>query len=236
METILRNFYSLGFLLLISIWIYFIVYSYLHRSGWPWGFSILLIAVPFSKYGFSFYDDNIVLFYVSFPFVIILVGLLWNIVGIRNQLCVRNTRRVLIFSGIGLLLGLLEILLFFAAGGMEYIEYTQGDFQYSVFAIIAATIQKSIAEEFAFRGYLLGYLKKYKFSPLLAILFQSFVFTVLHIVRYSDNWVLLFVVFFFGNLAGYITWKSNNLIPASIMHVVVNLFPVIWTLGGGASL
>jgi membrane protease YdiL (CAAX protease family) len=109
-------------------------------------------------------------------------------------------------------------------------EYLQGGAQYTPFALVALSIQKSIAEEFLFRGYLFNYLRKYNFKPLFAILFQSLIFVALHTYRYTDNWILLSIIFLFGIIGGCLTWKSDNLIPASIMHIVVNLFTVAWRL------
>jgi len=55
-------------------------------------------------------------------------------------------------------------------------------------------------------------------------------FAVLHIPRYPGNWVAIFIAFLAGVIAGYITWKSNNLIPALILHIVFNLIVVAWWL------
>jgi len=109
-------------------------------------------------------------------------------------------------------------------------EYLQTSTDYTPFALAFVSMQKSTAEEFLNRGYLLSYLRKYRFNLLIAIILQSLIFTSFHILLYSYNWVLLSIIFLFGITGGYLTWKSENLIPASIMHIVVNLFSVAWRL------
>jgi membrane protease YdiL (CAAX protease family) len=52
----------------------------------------------------------------------------------------------------------------------------------------------------------------------------------LHVPRYSGDWMAIFAVFLVGITAGYLTWKSNNLFPAFVLHSVTNLMVVIWWL------
>jgi membrane protease YdiL (CAAX protease family) len=58
---------------------------------------------------------------------------------------------------------------------------------------------------------------------------QTFIFTFLH-AQYVGDWVAIFGVFLIGAIAGYLTWKSNNLFPAIVLHIIANLIVVIWWL------
>jgi len=222
-----------GFFLLTAIWIYLFIYSYRHKVNKPWGFGIILLGDLVSGYSLSYRNESVVLFSIVPSFIVILIGLQLNVNNIQQLVYVKNIRTILFFSGLGLFFGLLLGFSFLVANVTQYLNVAATS---TTFALVAGSIQNSIAEEFNDRGFLLGYLRKFGFNPFFAILVQSLIFAVLHISRYSDNWALLFFVFLFGVLAGYITWKSDNLIPASIMHIVVNLFAVVWRLEGGAVL
>ena len=219
-------------IILVAIWIYFFIDSYRHKSGWPFGFFILFVGISVSGLKLTFYSDGVVFFSINSLFIIVLIGLLVNIADIQNQVYILDNNKTLFFSGIGLLFGLLFGFLFMVA---KITDYLPGSADYTPLALVVDSIQNSVAEEFLFRGYLLSYLRKYKFNLLFAMILQSFIFTILH-TRYSDNWILLAIIFLLGTIGGYLTWKSSNLIPASVMHIVVNLFAVVWRLFGNVNL
>lgn len=214
-------------IILITLWVCFFIYSYRNNVKFPWGFSVVIIGIFVSGIGYHFHNNQVTVFSLSLPFFVCLIGMLWNINNIRSQFCIRNIWEFLRFIGIGLISGLLFGFFVMMTQGMSYI---QADAQYTSFALITNSIQTSMAEEFLFRGYFLSYLRKYEFNQISAIVFQSLMFTVLHIPRYSGDWTAIFIIFLSGVVAGYLTWKSNNLVPAFVLHIVVNLIAVIWWL------
>jgi membrane protease YdiL (CAAX protease family) len=211
--------------ILIILWILFFIYSYRHKLVFPWGFSIVVVGVLVSGRGLAYHGsaDKIV-FSFDLMFIVCLFGILWNINNIREQFQDTNIRKVLFFIGIGLLLGSMFGLLFIIAQATKYI---QTDARYTSVALTAIVIQSSLAEEILFRGYLLSYLRKYGFSQIPSIVLQSLIFTILHITRYSDNWIMSCVLFLFGITAGYFTLKNKNLGTALTMHAVNNLIGVV---------
>ena len=72
--------------MLAGIWIYFFIYSFRRNLSWPWGFGILLASVLVSGQGITFKINSVVYFWISASFVLALIGLPWNIGGIRNQI------------------------------------------------------------------------------------------------------------------------------------------------------
>lgn len=233
MNSFLQILSGPGPFMLALAWAYFFIYSVRHNIPKPWGFGIVFLGVLASGQGITFQNKGFGYFWISASFIIILFGLLLNIVDIQNYVHVKDVRKTLSFVGVSLLFSLLLIPSFVTEPGLEYF---QGGIQYTPFALIIGYIQRSIEEEFLFRGYLLSYLRKYEFNFQFAILFQSLVFTAFHIRRYSDNWIMLATIFLFGVLAAYLTWKSDNLIPASMMHIIVNLFLIIWLLLGSVGM
>jgi membrane protease YdiL (CAAX protease family) len=224
MVTLLQRFLHPGLFMLIVIGAYFFIYSFRKNVGYPWGFGLVLAGGLLNGNGFIFQDNGVTVFWISASFLICLLGLTCNIVDIQNQVYIKDVRKVGFFSSVGLLLGVI-LMPFFAAD--QGIDSIQSIAKYTPFALLIGMMQLSVAEEFLFRGYLLSYLRKYAFSSHIAILFQALIFTVFHTRRYSDDWILLLVTFLFGFLAGYLTWKSDSLIPASLMHISINLFAVI---------
>lgn len=212
---------------LIALWIYLFIYSYRFRIIFPWGFMIIVLGVLVSGIGYSFYRNQVVVISISFPFIVGLLGVLWDISGIRDQFYVRNTKDGLGFIVKGIISGLLlGIIFMIAVQESEYII----DPRYSAFAYIYIGIQAGIAEELLFRGFLLNYLRAYKVNYIIAIFFQALIFVLLHLQSYLDNLPAILVVFVMGIMAGFLTWKNNNLVPALVLHIVFNLITVVWWL------
>lgn len=213
--------------ILIAVWIYFFVYA--DRSGlnYPWGFGIVFVGLWFINSTFPFLEKNIVVFSINLTLLICLIGLFLNINNIKEQIHIRDGGKVFRFIGIALILGLL---FGFAMQMLQGVMDSQASGNFTKFAIVAASIQTSVTEEFLFTGYFLGYLKKYGFNSILAIVFQALFFTFLHIPRYSGDWARLLLVFLIGVMSGSLVLKSNNLIPSFVMHITINLIAVFWLL------
>ncbi len=213
--------------ILIILWIYFFVSSYRHNTGFPWGFSIVVIGVLVSGRGLTYHESAAtIVISLDLMFVVCLIGMLLNINNIWEQFQVANLWKVLSFIGIGLLAGLFFGLLFIT---MQATKYIQADARYTSVALITIIVQTSMAEEILFRGYFLGYLRKYGLNSMLSVMLQSLIFTALHITRYSDNWTILCVGFLFGIVTGYSTLKNNNLITALTIHIVTNLMGIMYS-------
>ncbi len=216
----------LNLFVLTAFWIYFFVYSYRHKIGYPWGFGIVIVGLPLARLVYSYQDNNII-FSINLMLVICLIGLFWNINNIKEQFYIKDNNKILRFIGIGLISGLL---FGFVMLMKQEMKYTESSGQYTVFAFITSSIQASVSEEFLITGYFLGYLKKYGFNQILAIACQSSFFVILHVPRYSDDWMAILIVFLVAVVSGYLAWRSNNLIPSFVLHIVANLTGVIWWL------
>jgi membrane protease YdiL (CAAX protease family) len=227
MEYFLRYLPILLFSLLIMIWIYFFIHSYLYQVDWPWGFSILFVTVLVPRYSLTYYSDEHVFFSIDPWFALVLIYLLINVNGIQELLVINNFKKILNRCLLGLLFGVLSGILLMSVDAMKFI---QGGSEYTPFALLFASVQSSVTEELLFRGFLLGYFVKFRLNPYFAILLQALIFTSFHISSYLDNWTILIVVFLIGITTGYMTWKNNNLLPAFCIHIVANLFAVAWRL------
>lgn len=217
-----------GMLILMAIWVYLFYFANKNQMNKPWGFILIPLGVWVSGHSITLISEGVVYIPVVASFIIALSGILLNVNNIQELINIKESKNLFVFSGIGLIFGLLLGFAFLKANVTQYLESVT---DYITFALIAGSIQNSIAEEIISRGLLFGYLRKYGLSAFVATTIQGIVFAALHISRYSDNWGLLSIIFLFGIVAGYITLKSNNLIPACILHIVVNLFAVVWRLG-----
>lgn len=84
-------------------------------------------------------------------------------------------------------------------------------------ALFTVGILAPICEEFFFRGVLLqGLLNKGK-SPIFAILFSSFIFSIAHL----NPWQMA-GAFFLGTAIGWVYLKTNSLLNAIFLHILNN--------------
>jgi membrane protease YdiL (CAAX protease family) len=91
--------------------------------------------------------------------------------------------------------------------------------------IFLSTVNTAVGEEIIFRSFILGYLKKYKFSPWLSILLQSLLFSLGHLRYIWLGFTFTFLlIFIFGFVAGIFTWKRGSIIPSIILHWEVTVF------------
>ena len=90
----------------------------------------------------------------------------------------------------------------------------------SMFGVVSTALMPAIAEEFAFRGIVLGSLRKY--GDTFAIIASAVMFGAMH-----GNIVQIPFAFILGLVFGFAVCKTNSLIPAIIIHFINNSYAVI---------
>ncbi len=103
------------------------------------------------------------------------------------------------------------------------IEYPEAvnSFEF-IFSIASTAIIAPLLEEFAFRGVILGFLKRFGKSN--AIIISSLLFAIMH-----GNFIQIPFAFIMGLALGYITIATDSIWPAIIVHVLNNFLAVIST-------
>lgn len=86
--------------------------------------------------------------------------------------------------------------------------------------VISTAIVPAFAEEFAFRGVLLGSLRKY--GDAFAIIASAVMFGAMH-----GNIIQIPFAFILGLIFGFITCKTNSVFPAIAIHFLNNFYAVI---------
>ena len=84
---------------------------------------------------------------------------------------------------------------------------------------LTVAVLPALAEEFAFRGVIMGSLRKY--SDAMALLISSAAFALMH-----GNFVQIPFTFCCGLAFGYIVLKTNSLLPSIIVHFLNNALSV----------
>ncbi len=95
----------------------------------------------------------------------------------------------------------------------------------NAFIIIATIVLAPIGEEFICRGITLKYAKRIFSKFWMANCLQALMFGVMH-----GNWVQGIYAFFIGLVLGWITEKYKTILPAMIVHFVVNLSSSTWVV------
>ena len=90
----------------------------------------------------------------------------------------------------------------------------------NILYVISTAVTPAFAEEFAFRGILLGVLRKYGDS--FAIIVSAIMFGAMH-----GNIIQIPFAFMLGLIFGYITCKTNSIFPAITIHFINNFYAVI---------
>lgn len=90
----------------------------------------------------------------------------------------------------------------------------------NILYVISTAVTPAFAEEFAFRGILMGTLRKYGDS--FAIITSAVMFGAMH-----GNIIQIPFAFILGLVFGYIDCKANSIIPSIIIHFVNNFYSVI---------
>ncbi len=88
---------------------------------------------------------------------------------------------------------------------------------------VSVAVLPALVEEFAFRGIILSYLRKY--SDSLAVLISGITFGLLH-----GNFTQIPFAVIVGFVLGFIVVKTNSLLPAIIIHFLNNFLSVTMTL------
>lgn len=93
----------------------------------------------------------------------------------------------------------------------------------SVFTVIAAVLLAPIGEEFLCRGLCFRFAKKSLGNFWLANIFQAFLFGCIH-----GNLVQGIYAFCIGLVLGWLVERYDSLVPAMLLHFVVNLSSTTW--------
>lgn len=93
-------------------------------------------------------------------------------------------------------------------------------FEERILYIISTAIVPAFAEEFAYRGILLGVLRKY--GDAFAIITSSIIFGAMH-----GNITQIPFAFILGLILAYVDCKTNSILPSIIIHFVNNFYAVM---------
>ena len=102
-------------------------------------------------------------------------------------------------------------------------DYTTNNSVESILYIISVAIIPPLVEEFAFRGIILHKLRKY--GDTFAVLISAVLFGLMH-----GNIVQIPFAFIAGIALGFVTVKSNSLIPSMTAHFMINFTSVIYSI------
>ena len=108
----------------------------------------------------------------------------------------------------------------FLIEALEQIVKVDGWVDYTVL-IISVVVMAALAEEMIFRGMIQKSVESFK-DPANAIVITAVIFAVVHF----NPWTALQITLL-GIVLGYLTWKSNSIYPAIMLHGMNNLFSVI---------
>ena len=98
-----------------------------------------------------------------------------------------------------------------------------------VLLFIAVSILAPIGEELLFRGFLQQFLEKYWSDTTKAILVTSFVFSAIH---FNPYWFIQ--IYLLGIMLGFLTWKTNSVIPSIILHGLNNTMAMLFSFSDSA--
>lgn len=99
-------------------------------------------------------------------------------------------------------------------------EYAMNPFQ-TLLYIIAVSAVPAFAEEFAFRGIVMGRLRKY--GNAFAIIVSSVMFGAMH-----GNTTQIIFAFLMGLIFGYVDCVTDSIFPSIIIHFVNNFYAVLF--------
>ena len=92
-----------------------------------------------------------------------------------------------------------------------------GSFGEFIYILICSSVVPALVEEFAFRGMVLGTLRKFGDIP--AIVVSSLVFAIFH-----GNFVQIPFAFIVGIVLGYIVVITDSIWPAIVSHFLINAY------------
>jgi membrane protease YdiL (CAAX protease family) len=79
-----------------------------------------------------------------------------------------------------------------------------------------------IVEEAIFRGYLLRTMVKNNYSPVLAVILQALLFTVIHLSFRNAP-----AIFLAGLILGFVAYSFYSIIPGIIIHSIFNILVLV---------
>lgn len=109
--------------------------------------------------------------------------------------------------------------------GFEATQATIGDNSFSgpiefIYTVVCAALVPALFEEFAFRGMIMGSLRK--FGDMQAILVSALIFAFYH-----GNFIQIPFAFLVGILLGLVVVITNSIWPAIIAHFINNFYAVV---------
>ena len=139
-----------------------------------------------------------------------------------------SVKDAVIFSAAFLALMMLAEIMYSAAGSGAPNDW-RGKYGPSALAmrIVFASVIYPIAEEFFFRGFLLGVITR-RAGPLVAILATAVLFTALHSL--GGSWLGALQIFVDGVFFAYVRWRSGSLLLPMVFHIIGNTFAVMQRL------
>lgn len=93
----------------------------------------------------------------------------------------------------------------------------------NIWTIIASIVLAPVGEEFICRGVVLQFAQKSFGRFWIANIFQAFLFGLIHM-----NWVQGIYAFVIGLVLGYLVKQYNTILPAMLLHMVVNFSSSTW--------
>tara|TARA_Y100000768_G_C23844299_1_gene617696 strand:+ start:20 stop:811 length:792 start_codon:yes stop_codon:yes gene_type:complete len=86
-----------------------------------------------------------------------------------------------------------------------------------IFLFLAVVIVAPIGEEIVFRGFLQKFLEKFWGDITRAVLVTSLFFAMIH---FNPFWTIQ--IYMLGVILGFLSWKTNSVIPSILLHIVNN--------------
>lgn len=139
-------------------------------------------------------------------------------------------KRLLLFAGMGFSVCMLsnyltELFLTNASGigidlNLDYDSPESNSFLEIIVYFISVAVVPAFSEEFFFRGVILSQLRK--FGDVFAIFASALLFGLIH-----GNFTQIPFAFIVGLVLGYVTVKTNSMLPGMLIHFANNSFSVI---------
>ncbi|MGN0558055.1 MAG: lysostaphin resistance A-like protein [Acutalibacteraceae bacterium] len=105
------------------------------------------------------------------------------------------------------------------------IDFSQAsdDIGMNIIALLSTAVEPPLAEEFLFRGVILGVLRRY--GDGFAVLMSSILFGLMH-----GNFVQIPFAFIVGLILSFVTVRANSLLPAILIHFFNNFLAVFYDI------
>ena len=94
-----------------------------------------------------------------------------------------------------------------------------------IFLFLAVVIMAPIGEEMVFRGFLQKFLEQHWKDITRAVLVSSLLFAMIH---FNPFWTIQ--IYLLGVILGFLSWKTNSIIPSIILHSMNNGIAFILTI------